>query len=335
MTTYGSSQRLAVRGLEEMLGVLPHVMGFHPEESLVAILLEHNDVVLTARVDLTCVADPGEAEQHITRMTSRFPGARVCLIAYTEDPALGWEVLAECEMTAGLATVCTLLVTGGWWFDHPCGPGEPYDPRASIAAAEATLRGMPARPSRADLAALVRGPSDPAGQRASFTTQLKWLDDVLDPAQERSFLVRLLQEAIARPTDLSDEDVARLALLVRSPDPRDQASMMLCRKTAPALLAVWSTVVSRTPPEFALQPLALMGMAAWVAGEGALSVCCLERAETLAPRAGLVAILSDTNSLMLAPDYWDEVLRPDFLTVARLVKAMPRRAYRRMIQRRR
>lgn len=334
VTIFGETETLAIRGVEDLLGVVPHLLGFHPEESLVALLLDQGAVALTARVDLAQIALPGEAAEHLSRLQSRFPKAMVCLIAYSDDPVLGWDVLRECDLTAGLAASCTLLVSGDRWFADPAGPAQPYDPRSSVAAAEATLRGMTARPSRAHLAALVQGPEDPAAFEQVFEEQRRWLAALLDPGMDRAFLVRLLAEVRARPSSITDEECARLALMVRWCEPRDQASLMLCRETAPDLLAVWATVVARTPPSDAVQPLGLMGMAAWVAGDGALSMCCLERAEALARPTGLMSILANSNRLMLPPAYWDDVLRPGLLAAEPLVRPLSKRAYRRMCQRR-
>ena len=58
MTTT-ESPTLRVTGPAELLGAVPYLLGFHPEESLVVIGLDDTKVIVSARVDLADAETPG------------------------------------------------------------------------------------------------------------------------------------------------------------------------------------------------------------------------------------------------------------------------------------
>ncbi len=114
---------------------------------------------------------------------------------------------------------------------------------------------------------------------------------------------------------LGDEEAALLALLSRHSGARDVALLAMSRDDAAWHVALWQRVVTRTLPVHQGYPLALLGMAAWLTGEGALAAICLERAEVLVAPTRLVAILSHVIDEVVPPRLWDE-LRPELLAAA-------------------
>ena len=47
-----SRPRMTVRHASDLLAVIPYLVGFHPSESIVAVLMRSGKVALTMRVDL-------------------------------------------------------------------------------------------------------------------------------------------------------------------------------------------------------------------------------------------------------------------------------------------
>ncbi|PZQ43557.1 MAG: hypothetical protein DI570_29080, partial [Phenylobacterium zucineum] len=88
--------RLAVRSVDDLIGLVPYLIGFHPEDSLVVMLLEDGRVLVTARVDLAAVADLVALDALLARLFDRFPHAEGWFMAYTDDHELAWGVLAAC-----------------------------------------------------------------------------------------------------------------------------------------------------------------------------------------------------------------------------------------------
>ena len=121
------------------------------------------------------------------------------------------------------------------------------------------------------------------------------------------------EQAIRREKDTSTTlgiAEARLAELRASGTAK--ASQVL---RAEQQVELWRQVVNRTLAVHQGHPLALLGMAAWIAGEGALVSVCLERAGRLLPPAGLLRILRGLVDQVTPPDSWDE-LQPQLLAAA-------------------
>ena len=73
-----------------------------------------------------------------------------------------------------------------------------------------------------------------------------------------------------RPSGLDDRACAELAILVGDLRLRDLVWAMIEPETADEHVALWQRVVSRVTPTVSAGPLALLGMAGWISGDGAL-----------------------------------------------------------------
>ena len=78
--------RLRVRRPADLLAVVPYLLGFQPDESLVAVLVRGGRVLLTVRMDLA-PAPPGWSATSRSWSTST-PLALV-LVAYSAEPERG------------------------------------------------------------------------------------------------------------------------------------------------------------------------------------------------------------------------------------------------------
>lgn len=158
MTQDTSSPVTRVRSLSDLLGVVPHLLGFHPDESLVLIVIEHGHVVMTARTDLRDVGPEAHLELMIDRMLLRWPAAMVWLVCYSADERMAWTMLDRGGRHLGDALAGDLICVSGdcYRVRNRFGPRSAYDPTTSATAAEATLHGLQARPSRASLAGVLR-----------------------------------------------------------------------------------------------------------------------------------------------------------------------------------
>ena len=67
-------------------------------------------------------------------------------------------------------------------------------------------------------------------------------------------------------------------------------------------------VVALSPPEVASAPLGLLGVAAWISGDGALLNCCAERLERSDPGYTLGHLLAEISERALPPSLWDELV---------------------------
>jgi len=101
----------------------------------------------------------------------------------------------------------------------------------------------------------------------------------------------------------------QLAALVRDGAVRDVLWGDLTRRTARLYVDLWSVIVGDVPDAGVPAALGVLGMAAWVAGDGALQVCCVERGLTLAPEHSLLRLVETINILGVHPKTWAKVRR--------------------------
>lgn len=108
-----------IRDLHDLLGVIPHLLGFHPDESLVVLVVVDGQVQLTARADLGDLKPAGHLEVLLDRMVLRWPAAKVWLVGYCAVEKHGWRLLrragaAAQDALAGRAVVRVGRALPGW-----------------------------------------------------------------------------------------------------------------------------------------------------------------------------------------------------------------------------
>ena len=301
--------RLSVHNIDDLVGLVPYLIGFHPEESLVVIVIEGGRVEVTARVDLAAVSGRSSPAPLVARLFDRYPAAGGWFVAYTEDDELAWDVLRGCSVAGGELRVQRLLQVGSasWRSDTPDGPTGSIDGQVSPIAAEAAVLGLPARPSRRDLAAGVSGPAEP--ELEELETRFAAAAIVLDRlgGRGRRRLVRRLLAAGRLP---DRDDTVRLALLVQQSEGQLQVLRHLSRDTAEQQLALWTRVVRYTLADHRPAALGLLGMAAWQNGDGALAMVCLEQLDSLDPLEPIAALLDWLNEEVVPPPAWDRLREP-------------------------
>lgn len=309
MTSDTSAPIARVRDLPDLLGVIPHLLGFHPEESMVLIVVDESLVQLTARADLLDLRPPGHLELLIDKMLIRWPAAAMWLVAYTAAEADGWRLLERAREHLGGALAGDLICVDGarYRVGDAAGPVFPHDPTATSTAAAATVHGLQARPSRSMLTQLVR--PDPREVGRSEQAWFRSLERALavDPDRRPEELMAALGCALSDPAGVSREELAWLGLMINDPFARDRAVLSLERPQAQAWVQLWTRVVRACPQGTQDQPLAILALAAWVNGDGALQSVCLEEMDALGITPGLKNLLEGLNAAVAPPSDWDEL----------------------------
>lgn len=296
---------------------MPFLLGFHPDESLVALFLQSGRVALTARYDLGDSLDLDVAD-----LVEQHHPSGLVLVAYCSDAERGRAVLQkQAGRLEGVEVVDLLLVDGRRWWSLVCtsgccpAEGTPYEPGEHPLSAEAVWAGLVARPDRAAVVATVAGPL--AGDWADLRRAARKIRARVRRAgrtDRQEALGRAVVEALPRldpergehgAVGLDDAACLELALLVDDTLVRDVACALVTREDARRHLALWQQVVGRTPPELAAAPLCLVGVAAWASGNGTLLNACCERLASLAPTYPMGRLLSDVSRRALPPAWWD------------------------------
>lgn len=297
----------------DLLAVVPYLLGFHPSDSVVAVLVRSQQVVLTARIDLPGVVGvPGVAEG-LAQLFAQHEAQELVLVAYGRDLDAR-EILAG--LVAGLrrVSVCDALLVDGerWWSllctGECCPPqGRPYEIESHRLAAEAVYAGMSVRSGRVAIEALVDGPDQAEVVRLERVAAACRAELVRRPRAELSGLVDTSVAAAVDGVALDEAELVRLAVLVADLSRRDRAWASITRAEADEHVRLWAQVVAVAPPGLASAPLCLLGLAGWISGNGALQNCCVERVRKIDPGYSLGGLLDDISARALSPTLWDEL----------------------------
>lgn len=299
---------LTARSPEDVLAVVPVALGFEPSDSVVMLTLDARST-FHARVDLPPdrEAVPGLVDL-LVEPAVRHRARAVVLILYTADDALARAVarrMARCGSQArGPLVVEALRAHDGRWFPllrdrHGLGAtGVSYDVSSHPFIVEAVVEGRVLHGSRADLAATLR--PDPGS--------VAELDAARDGgAATPGWMVTTLQEWVGGAEPPPPAVAARLLESATVPAVRDAAWSVVLRATAREHAHFWQALVRRAPDDLVPSAAAVLALCAWVAGDGALAWCAVDRAREGDPGHSLAALVADLLIGAVAPVDWDSV----------------------------
>ncbi|PSK99717.1 uncharacterized protein DUF4192 [Haloactinopolyspora alba] len=328
--------------LSETLSAIPHLLGFHPEESLVIVCLhgERRRLGLVLRIDLPDVGEPGWVSEIVARV--RYEQACGVVVAcYTDAPggaraeprrALIDALCAGLE-DRGVQVHDAALVRDGRRWSYMCREPSCCPPdgvelgsmsgAAARLGAERTFNGRGVLPSRAELAAGVAGPT---GERltqmraavAAGEQELRRVrrDEGADGA--RSVTTRWVEAVWAAYSagacGMADEVAGRICAGVVDPEARDRVASMPVGTGGGAQdggvwLAMLSELARRSPDESAAPACTLLAWVAYQFGEGALANVALERALRVDPAYRMAQMLADSLNRQISPEAIREVSR--------------------------
>jgi hypothetical protein len=81
----------------------------------------------------------------------------------------------------------------------------------------------------------------------------------------------------------------------------------MTRADAGGHVELWRDVVRRTPLDLLAAPAALLGFAAWLAGDGALAWCAVERSQQAEPDYSLAGLLAEALVNAIPPTSWEPI----------------------------
>ncbi|HEV7189475.1 MAG TPA: DUF4192 domain-containing protein [Blastococcus sp.] len=317
-----------VRDVGEIAAGLPHLLGFHPRESIVLLTLGGESgrrVGLTARADIP----PPEHDRSLSRMlvrnisTARPEGAFVLVVSEAADETadgrlrlphhrLVRETCRALERSrVGIAD--TVLVRNGrWWcYDRVPDAGTPLPGGISHLEVASVATGTVVAGDRDQLVARIAPPPDHdgramAGVCARIGVQLSadLLENGTDPAAV-SWAAVMSGFARCRPgarqERLADEDVARIVWGLRDGEVRDLALELALGDEPAAAEQLWTECTRRAPTPLDAAPATLLAVSAWLRGDGAMANIALDRALTSAPGYGLAGLLREALAACVTP----------------------------------
>jgi hypothetical protein len=324
---------LRIKSPADLLALVPSVLGFHPEESIVLVVTAGEAGQLHARLDLP--RDEEEAVETIRVLlnaASRSEARQVALVAYCvdEQPAAAFVELLALELgLCGVDVLCAIRADGERWFSLDCVDGccpldgRRYDVSSHPITAQAVLEGKVTYDSREALAdslvgtdldaleaveeaadeamrrlrAAARhplGPESDEGSRRHLVTEGYWV-------RER------VRRYLRTREPLDDHDAGRMLVAITVFAVRDVAWAEMNRSSAPIHVDLWRDLARRTPLDLLAAPSALLAFAAWLAGDGALAWCAVERCQEAEPGYSMAGLISQALAGAMHPSTWEPI----------------------------
>ncbi|HEY0869189.1 MAG TPA: DUF4192 domain-containing protein [Acidothermaceae bacterium] len=337
----------------DIVEVVPYLVGFQPENSLVVLSLrgERKRLGLTARVDLPAARSANACAREFVGYLKRDGADFAIVVLY--PPSGGRSHPSVRRIAAALtrqldqariAVVDVLCVFDGLWWslhctDADCCPpdGTPVDrDGTSVAAAVMTVAGQVVLSSRKELERTldpVRGAVRAAMEYALPRADLELADRVLAGNRvavtaETIELFRVaVRERVATRAAPGSEDpnvgsidhAARLIVGLEDVHARDELLTWFDGTWGDATRDVLNDLARRTAPPFEVPTLTLFAWISYLQGNGALAGIALDRALAIEPDYRLAQLLDQALRAPLNP----EGLRMLFSTAGGATLAAP------------
>src|SRR5688572_12713285 len=112
---------LTVRRPDDLLAVIPYLVGFHPEESIVAVFIHSGRVVLAARIDIPPESAADEVAAQIEYLANRHEASALALVAYSAASLPAHRLLTRLMDQLGDHELADVLYVGhGRWWSLSC-----------------------------------------------------------------------------------------------------------------------------------------------------------------------------------------------------------------------
>ena len=332
----------------ELIAAVPHLLGFHPRDSVVLLALHGKSLGLTLRADLVAADQaPRLAEQLLPPIARQQPSGVALVVIGGEgapDDDLPHRVLVnaldDTLISAGLPVVHAAWTSetthGAPWrcYDDPLCAGTVADPATSPLAAATVAAGAVTFSSREELVQLLAGEDPAVLRRRAALLDAADAEHPMSPrmvSQRLAKLTELYRAAAGGDPELSDSLVVEVASALCDHRVRDACLPWSIGSGAPAAERLWLALVRATPAPERAEPAALLALTAYLRGDGALASVALESALDACPHHSLSGLLRAALDGGLPP----ELLRGVAKDAAAALRRPSRRSAKRRSRRKR
>ncbi|MFY9808371.1 MAG: DUF4192 domain-containing protein [Pseudonocardiaceae bacterium] len=340
--------RIRLSDSSELIAAVPHLLGFHPRDSVVLLALHRKNLGLTLRADLVDNDQAAVlAEQLLVPIARQRPtGVALIVIggAGAPDGDLPHRALVDAlddVLTgAGLPVVHAAwtaeTASGAPWrcYDDPLCAGTVADPMTSPLAAATVAAGAVTFGSREEIAELVAADDPAALQRRAALLDAADAEHPMGArlvAQRLARLKELHRAAAVGDLALSDSTIAEVASALCDHRVRDACLPWCTGPGAAAAEQLWLALVRATPAPERAEPAALLALVAYLRGDGTLVGIALDTALHACPQHSLSGLLRAALDGGLPP----ELLRTVAADAAAALGRPGRRAAKRRSRRNR
>ncbi|MFF2079599.1 DUF4192 domain-containing protein [Kitasatospora sp. NPDC058162] len=331
-----SEQRpVVMRGPADMAELLPYLLGFYPDDSIVAVGLQGPDLqqggVIRADLPASPADWPAAADETaalLVALSERHGGRPLEVLLYlcqdpagahAPPPAEELRPLADQLRAAfgrrGVVVKESLCVSDGRWWSFLCRregccdpAGNPVrrGPDPGPAAAAATVAGLVPRGSRKAIVAGLApvGPPEDAAQREALA-RAEPLAGSVSREQGLELLEQAFAEFAAGARELDEERTARLLFALRDRLTRDRGVEFVRPDELAPAERLWRFLARRAVPPYegcAVAPLTLLAWASWVAGDMATARVVLGHVLRLSPGYLLAELLYESMNDGMTPE---------------------------------
>jgi len=308
--------RVRLTDPSELIAAVPHLLGFHPRDSLVVISLDRRRLGMTLRADLV---DPEHRELLAEQLTGPLVHQRLTGVVLLVVGGVPGRVDAGGDPDAGelphrtlVDTVDEVLAAEGIGVQHALwaastSPGVPWccydepgcagtvgDAATSPMAAATVAAGAVTFANREELAGLLTPDPAEALTRRGRLLAAADAEHPLDPATAARRVERLGQlhaAATGGALVLEDTSVVEVASALCDHRVRDGCLAWSLGSGAAAAEQLWLALTRATPAPERAEPAALLACTAYLRGDGALAGLALEVALAACPEHALAGLL--------------------------------------------
>ena len=324
--------RIRARSPEELLAIVPHLLGFVPRASLVVIGTEppNHLIKVTLRYDLPDPPGAGVAADIAAHAVGVIKSQRLTeLVAVGYGPPMLVDLVAGAldavAGSAGIEVMDILRVEDGRYWSYLCAnqgccpaAGTPFDPGAHAVAALAGV-GHAVLADRAAMAARVAPLGGGAAEAMLQATRRaerhanQLLAKVRKSARLGAARRMIAAEGLnavgsmiatyrAGGTYTTDYQLAWITVALRDLRVRDDAWARMEPAHLDAHRRLWTDVTRRAQPGYVAAPAALLAFVAWQSGDGALANVALDRALADEPRYSMALLLRQVITTGAPPE---------------------------------
>ena len=325
--------RVQVRDPLALLAVVPHLLGFHPDNSLVVVAISgpHGRIKVAFRYDLpdppdstaaTSIADHAATVLHRNNLTT------VIVIGYGTGTLVTpvADVIRAVLPREGVRLHDLLRVDQGRYWSYLCADpgccpvgGTPVSGThpASVALTVAGLGALTNRAAPAATIAPVDGPDAAAMTEATDRVERDAVETRVysGPDALRAVGVDLVRSAVITYRDggtITDHrQVARLAVALINIEVRDDTWARMLPEHRDAHMKLWADLTRHAQPGYVAAPASLLAFTAWQGGDGALASLAIDRALADDPDYSMAHLIRTALAEGLPPSAAVLPLTPD------------------------
>ena len=282
----------------DLAAVVPIVLGFQPEESIV-MLTFGGPRPFHARLDLPSAKELPHAIETLLVPAVRLGVASIALLIYSSRPRVA-RVALQCADEAfgihGIDVVEAFRVHDGriWPFEErPDIPrtGLAYDPFDHPFRAESVVEGFVTRGSREEIVESL------AVDPAAASSVLQALGDAEPMMASEASIV--LEEML--DLEMEPEGWASFLLCLRDPAIGELVWRQLHGRHPRETVEFWTAVIRWSPHHLVAMPAAYLAYAAWLCGQGAVAWCALDRCFEVEPEHRIGRLLATALTKAVPP----------------------------------